>query len=227
MKSAKRWSLILLEVILMLNLFGCGGRKYALHFDGCGFESQKTAYAAGEAVTVYFDLIATDTDYRFWLDDESVELQRDYDNNHGYVFRFVMPDHELTLHVASRNSMEYRPERWVTLVNEVGEADFWLLPETEANRKTTLWGPATVGALERGESARFNLEEGAEAGTWLLRILDTDRAYFAAAGLRLEDGYQIVFRTADSKREAVIEVLDRDGTVLSSQAAFEGVLGAE
>ena len=75
---------------------------WKLHFEGYGFQNSKTEYAAGEQVTVYYDLIATDTDYRFWLDDESVKLKQDYDDRHGYVFSFIMPDHELTLHVSSR-----------------------------------------------------------------------------------------------------------------------------
>ena len=81
-------------------------KKYDLHFDSSGFESEKTRYAAGEEVTVRYDIIATDTDYHFYSDD--VEFTQDYDG--GYVFTFTMPDHDVTLNVESHNSMEYIPD---------------------------------------------------------------------------------------------------------------------
>lgn len=108
MNTYRRWMLILLGGVLMFGLFGCGKQQYRLLFDGGDFTSKKTRYAAGETVTVYYDVIATDTDYTFYSDD--VELSRSYDEQHGYVFTFVMPEHDVTLHVSWRNSMEYEPE---------------------------------------------------------------------------------------------------------------------
>ena len=57
----KQLYLIMIGALIMLSLFGCGMQKYKLNYDGYGFESRKTEYAAGEKVTVYFDFIATDT----------------------------------------------------------------------------------------------------------------------------------------------------------------------
>lgn len=108
MKACRRWMLVLLGAMLMFGLFGCGKQQYRLLFDGGEFTSKRTSYAAGETVTVYFDGIATDTDYSFSSDD--VELSQRYDDQHGYVFTFVMPEHDVTLHVSRRNSMEYEPE---------------------------------------------------------------------------------------------------------------------
>ncbi|MBR3003545.1 MAG: hypothetical protein IKH67_00565 [Lachnospiraceae bacterium] len=99
--------LMLLGVTMMISLFGCGGQKYKLNFDGSGFESRKTEYPAGAKVTVRYDMIATDTDYSFSIDDD-VEMKTDYDG--GYVFTFIMPEHDVTMHVSSRNSMEYIPD---------------------------------------------------------------------------------------------------------------------
>lgn len=108
MKAYRRWMLILLGAVLMFSLFGCGKQQYRLLFDGGEFTAERTSYAAGESVTVYYDMIATDTDYTFSSDD--VELSQRYDEQHGYVFTFVMPEHDVTLHVSWRNSMEYEPE---------------------------------------------------------------------------------------------------------------------
>ena len=223
----KKLFLTLLGESVMFTLFGCGKPKYKLHFDGYGFQSSKTEYAAGEQVTVYYDLIATDTDYRFWLDDESVKLEQDYDDRHGYVFTFTMPDHELTLHVSSHNSMEYIPTVSVSFQNEVEEADVWLLPQTEENLKTSLWGTPSAGALGKGASVELTLTNPEFAETWLLRIIDRDKAYYSAKDLKLEDGYTLVFKSEGSKFDAVIEVHDASGNLVFSAEAFTGVLGAE
>ena len=99
---------VILGVIIMTAMSGCAKEKYKLIYDGYGFESKKTEYAAGEKVTVYFDFIATDTDYYFSSPD--VELKETYDEKHGYIFTFTMPDHDVTLKVESRNSMMYDPD---------------------------------------------------------------------------------------------------------------------
>ena len=226
MRRARQLLLIMLEVILVFTLFGCGRPKYRLDFGGSGFQSRKTSYAAGETVTVYFDGIATDTSYRFWLDDDSVEMEQTYDAEHGYIFTFSMPDHDVTLYRESHNTMEYVPQITVSVVNEGPEADIWILPQTEENLKTTLWGPATVEKLGAGETAELCLTESVDAQAWLIRIIDGDHAYYSAKDVTLESGCSIVFRAADTRREAVIEVWDRSGSVVFSGEAFVGVLGA-
>lgn len=104
----KKYISMMITLMLLL-LTGCGSKedtvKYKLTFNNSGFESEKTEYAAGEDVTVRYDIIATDTDYSFSSDD--VDFKQDYDG--GYVFTFVMPDHDVALNVESRNSMEYDP----------------------------------------------------------------------------------------------------------------------
>lgn len=89
-----------------MGLFGCGAVKYKLVFDEDGFQSDKTAYAEGETVTVTYDMIATDTDYSFYTDSDDVKLDQTYDNSLGYVFTFTMPAHDVKLFVRSRNTME-------------------------------------------------------------------------------------------------------------------------
>ena len=226
LRSRKGLLLIFLGVCIMFGLFGSGKQKYKLQFDGYGFKSDKTVYAAGEKVTVYYDLIATDTDYRFWLDDEKVQLRQDWDERHGYVFTFTMPEHDITLHMESHNSMVYIPSLTVTFRNELTEADVWILPQTEENLKTTLWGTPDAGALGAGKSAELRLTNPALAESWLVRIIDAEKAYYSAQDLKLEDGWTVVFKSEGSKADAVIEVLDESGAVVCSAEAFTGVLGA-
>ena len=59
---------LLIGVIIMLSFSACGKQKYTVNFDGGFFESKRTQYAAGEKVTVRYDIIATDTDYQSVLE---------------------------------------------------------------------------------------------------------------------------------------------------------------
>lgn len=88
------------------NMFNLGNStQYKVNYDGYGFDSKKTTYAEGETVTVYYRLIATDTDYSFSTDCDDVVLQQSYDVSQGYIFTFTMPAHDVTLSVSSRNTM--------------------------------------------------------------------------------------------------------------------------
>lgn len=221
-----RLFIIILAVIMMFTLFGCGRPKYKLNLEGYGFNSPRTEYRAGETVTVYYDMIATDTNYRFWLDD-GTEMTQDYDDEHGYVFTFIMPEHDVTMCCESYNSMMAYSEILVTFENEVAEADIWIIPQTGENLETSLWGTATVGKLGAGETAEVRLTQYDEAQAWLVHIIDENHAYYSAQDVRLADGFRIVFRTEDTAFESVIEVLDRDGSAVSRAEAFQGMLGAE
>ena len=108
-KMRKRIFILFFGVLMVMSFTGCGN-KYHLHFDGYGLESPKTSYADGEPVTVYYSMIATDTDYSFFVDCEDIELSQSYDDKHGFVLKFNMPAHDVTVSVKSRNSMEYVPE---------------------------------------------------------------------------------------------------------------------
>lgn len=78
---------------------------YNLTFDGYGFETEKTTYAEGENVTVYYGMVGTDTDYNFGLDCDDVKLLQSYDSVKGFVFNFVMPAHDVKLSVNAQNTM--------------------------------------------------------------------------------------------------------------------------
>ena len=105
MKNAKRtFAAMLAAVTAMLCLSGCFGQKYAVDYDGKKdlFDGAKDSYRAGEKVKLCFRP-ATDTDYRFYLDGE--ELERDYDEDKGFILTFKMPAHDVKLTYTSSNSM--------------------------------------------------------------------------------------------------------------------------
>ena len=58
---------------------------------------------AGEEVVIYYPMIATDTDYTFLVD--GCYFRPDYRRDKGFILRFVMPDHDITIECKERNSM--------------------------------------------------------------------------------------------------------------------------
>ena len=90
------------EEVCCMNLFG---RKYKVDYCGkkLAYQNAKDKYRAGKKVTLYCCMIATDTDYSFWL--EGAPLSWDYDAQKGFVLRFTMPAHDVTIHCSSRNTM--------------------------------------------------------------------------------------------------------------------------
>ncbi len=74
-----------------------------------GFEGAKNSYKPGDKVELYYTLIATDTDYSFYIDDESYNAYWD-DEKGGYKISFTMPEHDVTVSCKTRNSMVYIPD---------------------------------------------------------------------------------------------------------------------
>ena len=114
----------------------------------------------------------------------------------------------------------------VTFLNNVDDADIWILPRTEDNLKTSLWGTPTISKLRIGEqkSCAVNSEG---TGRYIIRIIDSNHAYYAAGDVILDDGYMIRFQSDETKYEATIAISDKDGKAVSSyENVFQGTLGA-
>lgn len=98
--------IIALSILLLLLLSACGGKKYKVDYQGQKqfFSGAKDSYPAGAKVKLVFDLIATDTDYTFYVDGKP--FNADW-KNEGYVLEFEMPDHDIEVYYDSVNSMTY------------------------------------------------------------------------------------------------------------------------
>lgn len=109
-KSMAAVIVIVLALGVLLCVTGCSGKTYRVDYDGQKdfYEGAKDSYRAGKEVTLYYSLIATDTDYSFYIDGESINYE--YDDRKGFVIRFKMPDHDVKLECRSVNSMIYVPE---------------------------------------------------------------------------------------------------------------------
>lgn len=178
----KQITLMAMLVLLLLPLLtGCaGGEKYQV--DYCGqkdcYTNAKDAYRAGAAVKLYYDLIATDTDYRFLLDGEPVPFS--YDEKKGYVIEFTMPAHDVKLECETTNSMvpvgmgmnEGNPLRQSDLEELAAETGCRLRLPPEQFRElkvTRINGDPALYSLDfvwsgDGNAYTFRLQKSPEAG---------------------------------------------------------------
>ena len=90
--------------VLLLGMVGCGAPKYKVDYCGAKdlYKNAKDSYRAGQKVELVYMYVATDTDYRFYLDGEPVDW--DYEDG-NFVIRFVMPEHDVVLDYTAVNSM--------------------------------------------------------------------------------------------------------------------------
>lgn len=110
----------------------------------------------------------------------------------------------------------------VTVINEIHDADVWILPKTEENLKTTVWGSATVHSL-KGESAEAPLCEPGDDGLYLFRMIDTDGFYYSANDITLEDGCTLTVKETDVMH-FTLEVTNSDGESLNTYDLFSAKL---
>lgn len=102
--------------------------------------------------------------------------------------------------------------RTVICINGVTEADLWILPQTEENLKTTLWGTATLAKVGTGESRPALLPEPGDGGRYLFRMIDTEGFFYSANGVTLEAGWTLEIK-GDDAPSVTLEIRDGVGTV--------------
>ena len=208
---------------MLLGLFGCGKQKYQVITNKSGFKLSEKEYAAGEKVTAYYDMIGTDTDYSFSVEEDDVKLKQDYDDKHGYVLKFTMPEHDVHLNVSSHGSMTAMPLAQTlefTFTSRIEEADIWIIPDTQENRKTTLWGTATIKALAQDDTAAVTIYDLSEDGKYLLRVIDHDSMYYSADAIEIPEGGSIELKELDGPMNAELEVFDADGASVATYEVF-------
>ena len=114
---------------------------------------------------------------------------------------------------------EITTDKKVTFINGVTEADVWILPETEDNLKTTLWGKATAAKMKNGESRDIPLCEPGDGGKYLLRMIDTEQLYYSAGGILLEDGWSIEIKGEDMN-QITLDIKDKKGEIKNTYEVF-------
>lgn len=92
-------------VVLLSLLTGC--KKYTVSSD-VAFLTGLGEYPKGAQVEVVLEIWATDTDYTFYLNGESVKASFDYQR--GYLISFPMPGHDVRVTYDARSSMAWESE---------------------------------------------------------------------------------------------------------------------
>lgn len=108
----------------------------------------------------------------------------------------------------------------IRVSNQIGAADIWVLPNTEENRKTTVWGKAMVSRhiAPDDEGTAVTISAGAEE--YLFRMIDTDEMYYEADGIVLADHQSLVIRDGEEDMTAVVEVYSAEGTLVAEYDVF-------
>ena len=67
------------------------------------FDGAKEKYEEGTEVELSYSLIATDTNYSFYVDGQKVCAE--WSGPKGYIIRFTMPAHDIEVYCVETNSM--------------------------------------------------------------------------------------------------------------------------
>ncbi|MBR4720897.1 MAG: hypothetical protein IK057_03965 [Clostridia bacterium] len=111
----------------------------------------------------------------------------------------------------------------VTLINEVKDADIWILPKTEENLKTTVWGKATVSGIKINETCKAPLCEAGENGFYIIRMIDTDNIFYSVDDLVLKSGWTVRIM-GDDLQSVKLEVMDESGVLKNIYDVFAASL---
>ncbi len=119
-----------------------------------------------------------------------------------------------------QNNME---NNTVTFINEVKDADVWILSDTKENKKTTVWGKATVSKVKTGESRKAELCEVGDNGQYIFRMIDADSFFYSADGISLEPDNILKIKENDSQ-SVILEVTDENGALKNTYKVFKARL---
>lgn len=120
-------------------------------------------------------------------------------------------------------NMESTNKGTITVINSVNDADIWILPQTEKNLKTTVWGTATVSKIKKGEGCKASLCKPGDNGLYLFRMIDTGSFYYSANGISLEDGWTVEIKETDTANYT-LEVSDENGKAQNTYEVFSARL---
>ena len=107
----------------------------------------------------------------------------------------------------------------VWFVNGVKDADIWILPQTEKNLKTTVWGTATASGVKTGERRETPLCDPGDDGLCMFRMIDTDHYYYSANGITLKVGWTLQLKQNDL-HAVTLEVSDENGVLIQTYNVF-------
>ena len=126
----------------------------------------------------------------------------------------------------SEDTQEAAPVETITVgfVNSVQTADVWIIPDTEENRKTSVWGTASVKNAEPEKEYLVSIPRN-DGDTYLLRMIDKDHIYYESKSVTLLEGYSlIIYRNEENDWDIRLVVYDSDGKELTDESVFNAAL---
>lgn len=109
----------------------------------------------------------------------------------------------------------------ITFRNEGQEADVWIIPNTEENRKTTLWGTASVAKSTPGAEYTVNVTKS-ESDEYLLYMIDTEEMYYESGAITLLNDYKVTVSQMEENTQLVIS--DVTGKTVFKKFVFKAAL---
>ena len=83
--------------IMVCVLTGCSADRYKVDYCGDRYIGAKKSYKAGEQVKLTYSYDETGMSIYFYLDDEKLDVT--YDDQMRFVIEFIMPAHDVKLHI--------------------------------------------------------------------------------------------------------------------------------
>lgn len=108
----------------------------------------------------------------------------------------------------------------ISVTNETVDADIWIVPDTDENRKTSVWGTATVSKDNAPVGKTVITEISASTEKYLIRMIDKDEMYYSADGIKIGQGQLLIIRCGEEDMTAIIEVHDKDGKLTAEYEMF-------
>ncbi len=109
----------------------------------------------------------------------------------------------------------------VVVTNELVNADIWIIPDTEKNRKASVWGSATLPEFEvMGSKEARILKINGSDDMYLIRMIDEEKMLYSVDGITLVKGQKIIIRKGSADMTAVVEVYAEDGTKINEFDMF-------
>ena len=121
------------------------------------------------------------------------------------------------------NTLSTSNGRTVTFINDILEADVWILPDTEANRGTSRWGTSPVRKAGTGTPLQAPLCDPGDNGLYLFRMIDEDGYYYSASGIELKKNWTVRILEKEF-RHVVLQITDGTGEPVAEHDVFAAKL---
>ncbi len=165
-------------------------------------------------------------------DKDRMDGYMDEENQSADLLFDHMPDgpYELRLSSDSRRAFIGRIKEFmddaitISFVNEVEPSDVWIIENTEANKKTSLWGMASIEKAQLEKEYTVTVREDSN-NSYLLHMIDTDGVYYSADNVTLKDGYSMNIYKGDGEfEEIILSVYDESGEKVADYSVFYAAL---